>query len=72
MLRGSSEAQGEKYWNLQTKFATLSTESGRQVGLGVRLGDLERSAFVARYRRLRCRVPDKALCTSREGDEPLK
>ena len=42
----------------------------RQVGLGVRLGDLKRSALVVRYRKLRCRVSDEALYTSREGDEP--
>ena len=42
----------------------------RQIGLGVLLGDLERSARVVRYRQLRCRGSDKALHTSREGDEP--
>ena len=30
------------------KFATLSKESVRQVGLGVRLGDLERSSLIVK------------------------
>ena len=70
MLGDRSEARREKYWSFKAKFATLSKESVRQVGLGVRLGDLERSEFVMRYRKLQCRVSDKAMHTSREGDEP--
>ena len=52
---GNRSGPQEGKMNFRAKFANLSKEFGRQIELGVRPGDLERSALVVRYRELRCR-----------------